>query len=148
MAALVVVDSGIVLATVLQEVPSEKAKALVATWTNRGVQLAAPTLFQYEVVAVIRKAVWQKRITPDEGLAAVEKVLNVPIQVHLDTALLKRAYEFAARFNRPTAYDSQYLALAERLSCEFWTADERLFNAVQTELAWVHWLGNFTKVST
>ena len=47
----------------------------------------------------------------------------------------------ATRFNRPTAYDAKYLALAEMMNCEFWTADERLFNAVRDELSWVRWLG-------
>jgi len=54
-------------------------------------------------------------------------------------------YALAAQFNRPAAYDSQYLAVAERLGCEFWTADERLYNAVKTHLSWVKWLGNFTE---
>jgi predicted nucleic acid-binding protein len=59
-----------------------------------------------------------------------------------DTALLKRAYELATQFDRPTAYDSQYLAVAERYQCDFWTADERLFNAVTASLPKVRWLGN------
>jgi hypothetical protein len=42
-----------------------------------------------------------------------------------------------------TAYDSQYLAVAERLKCEFWTADSRLVNAVAPHLTWVKWMGNF-----
>jgi predicted nucleic acid-binding protein len=63
LAALVVMDSGIALATVLEEPHSEKAQALVASWQRDGLQLAAPTLFGYEVVAVIRKAVWQGRLS-------------------------------------------------------------------------------------
>ena len=47
----------------------------------------------------------------------------------------------AARFNRPAAYDAHYLALAEMMNCEFWTADRRLFNVVKDELPWVRWLG-------
>jgi len=39
-------------------------------------------------------------------------------------------------------HDSQYLALAERLECEFWTADERLFNAIVRDFSWIRWLGN------
>jgi predicted nucleic acid-binding protein len=58
-----------------------------------------------------------------------------------DDALLRRGLALATQFNRPTAYDAQYLAVAERLGCDFWTADERLYNAVNTQLAWVHWLG-------
>jgi predicted nucleic acid-binding protein len=33
--------------------------------------------------------------------------------------------------------------VAERLNCDFWTADERLFNAVQESLNWVKWVGHF-----
>ncbi len=39
------------------------------------------------------------------------------------------------RLNRAAAYDSFYLALAESLGCELWTADQRLHNAV--DLPWV-----------
>jgi predicted nucleic acid-binding protein len=46
--------------------------------------------------------------------------------------------------NRPTAYDAQYLALAERLACDFWTADERLFNAASQQLPYVKWVGNLS----
>jgi predicted nucleic acid-binding protein len=52
---------------------------------------------------------------------------------------------FATRFNRPAAYDAHYLALAEMMNCEFWTADERLFNAVRDKLSWVRWLGQLER---
>jgi predicted nucleic acid-binding protein len=68
---------------------------------------------------------------------------RIPIHTYFDVALLRRAYELATQFNRPTAYDSQYLAVAERLNCEFWTADQRLFNAAHEQLPWVKWVGNF-----
>ena len=46
-------------------------------------------------------------------------------------------------FNHLAAYDAHYLALAEMLGCEFWNADERLYNTVKDELPWVKWLGDF-----
>ena len=49
------------------------------------------------------------------------------------------------RFNLPRAYDTAYLALARLRNCEFWTADERLFNAVSRELDWVRWLGDYDR---
>ncbi len=113
-------------------------------WQEQDFQLAVPTLFRYEIVAVTRKAVFQTRISPEEGIQARDFMLQYPVQTHIDEMLLKRAYEMATRYNRPTAYDSQYLALAERLEVEFWTADERLFNRVNRDLKWVKWLGNFT----
>jgi predicted nucleic acid-binding protein len=44
--------------------------------------------------------------------------------------------------NRPTAYDEQYLAVAERYQSDFWTADERMFNAVSGKFPSIYWLGN------
>jgi predicted nucleic acid-binding protein len=55
----------------------------------------------------------------------------------------ERAWQLATEFGRPTAYDTHYLALAEHLGCPFWTADQRLFNAVSDKLEWVHFLGDF-----
>ena len=93
-------------------------------------------------MAVVRKAVYQSRVTPDEGLRIRDALLNHPLVLHFDDALLKRGYELATRYNRPTAYDAQYLALAERLSCDFWTADERMFNAIKDHSPNIHWLGS------
>jgi len=58
--------------------------------------------------------------------------------------LHNRAWQLATQLNRPTAYDAHYLALAKILDCEFWTADQRLVNAAQSTLPWVHWLGEFS----
>jgi predicted nucleic acid-binding protein len=73
---------------------------------------------------------------------ARDALLSYPLTLHFDDDLLKRGYELATQYNRPTAYDAQYLALAERLSCAFWTAGKRLFNAVSNRLPQVKWLGS------
>jgi predicted nucleic acid-binding protein len=141
--ASVVVDSGILIASVLKERFFQKADALLEYWRQNNLQLAAPVLFQYEVVAVARKVVFQKRATLEEAIEARDFMLSYEVETYLDEALLKRAYELATQFDRPTAYDAQYLAIAERLNCEFWTADEKLFNSVHDKLDWVKWVGNF-----
>lgn len=51
------------------------------------------------------------------------------------------ALALANQFNLSATYDAHYLALAERKGCEYWTADERLWNVVKTQLPWVRWLG-------
>ncbi|MCK6580979.1 MAG: hypothetical protein L6Q98_23040 [Anaerolineae bacterium] len=56
---------------------------------------------------------------------------------------MEPAYDFAHRFNRPRAYDSQYVALAERLDCAFWTADEVLVSSIQARFSRIRWLGGF-----
>jgi hypothetical protein len=46
------------------------------------------------------------------------------------------------RLGQSKAYDAFYLALAERLKAEFWTADQRLANgARQLGANWAHWIG-------
>ena len=144
MTSWVVVDSGIVIASVLPEPLSGKAETLLKHYEQNAFQLAAPTLFLYEIVAVMRKSVFRNIITDAEAQTRLNLLLAQPIQLMIDNQLLRRAYDIATQFNRPTAYDAQYLAVAERLGCEFWTANERLYNSVSTTLNWVKWLNNFT----
>jgi predicted nucleic acid-binding protein len=145
MATRVVVDSGVLLSEMLPDEPlNTHAIQLLDYWQQNIVELTAPILIRYELVAVLRKVVYQKRINEAQGKRLLAGALAYPIQYFLEENLLNRAYELATLYNRPTAYDSQYLALAEKLQCEFWTSDERLYNAVQNKLSWINWLGNFT----
>ena len=48
-----------------------------------------------------------------------------------------QAWELAQQYNRPTAYDASYLALAESAGCELWTAGCRLVKAVAGALPWL-----------
>jgi predicted nucleic acid-binding protein len=127
----------------LNEPIREKAKAIWRYWSLQDYQVAAPTLFRYEIVAVVRKHVHRGNITAADGVLSRNQLLSQPVQLFMTDNLLKRAYELATEFGRPTAYDSQYLAVAEYLKCEFWTADQRLFNVTSNKLSWVKWLGNF-----
>ncbi|MEP7288713.1 MAG: type II toxin-antitoxin system VapC family toxin [Chloroflexota bacterium] len=139
----VVLDSGILIARVYVETLTAEATSLLMQLKDAQTQLNAPTLMRYELIAVSRKAVYQARVTAEEGLIARDQLLSYPVTLHFDDALLKRGYELAEKFNRPTAYDAQYLALAERLSCDFWTADERMFNAVNSKFSTIRWLGHW-----
>lgn len=139
----VVLDSGIFIASVYPETLTIEAKELLHQFQTAQVTLHSPTLLRYELIAVSRKAVYQGRVTAEEGLIARDQLLSYPVTLHFDDALLKRGYELADEYNRPTAYDAQYLALAERLSCNFWTADERMFNAVNAKFRGIRWLGTW-----
>lgn len=139
----IIVDSGVLIASVFLETLTPQAKGLLHQLQAATVEFHAPMLLRYEVVAVARKAVYQGRITTDIGRGARDQLLTYPVSLHIDDVLLKRAYELAELHNRPTAYDSQYLALAERLKCDFWTADERLFNALNGAFSTMRYLGNW-----
>jgi len=143
MKSSVCVDAGIVIKLVVNEEDSDLAESLWRSWLQNDILPIAPGLFPFEVTAVIRKAVYQGRISPDEGWEALQKALAFAVTILTPTSLHEAAWEFATHFNRPTAYDAHYLALAEMYGCEFWTADRRLYNAVKEELSWVKWLGDF-----
>ena len=72
-------------------------------------------------------------------------LLEYPVKFFDDNALLQSAYEIAAQFNLPRAYDAQYLALAERLNRDFWTADETLYNSIHSRFNRIQWLGDFVE---
>jgi predicted nucleic acid-binding protein len=55
------------------------------------------------------------------------------------------AWELAKQFSRPQIYDATYLAVAQINDCDFWTADEKLYNVVRDELDWVRWLGDYPR---
>ncbi|MBL8133221.1 MAG: type II toxin-antitoxin system VapC family toxin [Anaerolineae bacterium] len=140
----VVVDSNILIAFALTDEPLHtQASRLLRSWQTSETRLTAPSLFRSEITAVLRKVVFQQRISHEQGRILLRRLFAYPVVYIEDEALLESAYDFAQRFNRPRAYDSQYIALAERLNCEFWTADEVLVNSVQTRFSRIRWLGSF-----
>lgn len=144
----VVVDANILIAFGLADEPLHtQANQILAAWQTTGERLTAPRLFRSEITAVVRKAVYQQRMTPEQGRTMLAQLLIYPVEFYEDNALFREAYELAVRFNRPRAYDTQYMALAERLNCEFWTADERLFNSTQRQFSLIRWLGNWSGIS-
>ncbi len=143
MTSQICVDAGILLKLVLQEPDSHLAEALWQSWVSDGVQPVAPQLFPFEVTAVLRKLTHRQILQPDLAAKMLATALAIDVSLQTFDDIHNRAWQLAAEFNRPTAYDTHYLALAEHLDCPFWTADQRLFNAVSQKLDWVHFLGNF-----
>ena len=139
----VCVDANLVLKLVLTEADSVQAETLWAQWISENREIVAPYLLAFEVTSVIRTKVHRQVISSDAGDQAFDAVHTQGVKLLHPDGLHQRAWELAKRFNRPQAYDSHYLALAEMLSLELWTADKRLYNAVKDALPWVKWLGDF-----
>jgi predicted nucleic acid-binding protein len=129
---------------VLNETYTSHAQAVLFQWAEESREICAPLLFQYEVVATLRRRVYIKDLTTEEARKRADLILALDIVYFHDRPLLERGFEIATELSRPRAYDSQYLALAERLDCEFWTADERLVNSVQATYPWVRGLHQIT----
>lgn len=137
-----VLDASVFLAALMPEIWSDHAQTLVQFPDSQGAIYHAPALLRYEVIAAARGAVDQKRLSTGDGLTLCEALLAFEITHHFDDALHRRAYELAEVLNQPSTYDAQYLAPAERLQCEIWTADERRFNSIRGQFDGIRWSGS------
>ena len=73
----------------------------------------------------------------------IARLLESRLELHQPPGLHVRALQLASQLSQNAAYDAHYLALAESLGCELWTADERFYRAASPSIANVRWLGEF-----
>ncbi len=113
-------------------------------WKRNRVQVFAPDLWYAEVTSAIRQISFRKLVTPDESRTAINDLFVLGIQiVATDINLCLSAFQWAERLGQIRAYDGFYIALAEKMGVELWTADERLANrAHQVGAQWVRCIGD------
>ncbi|OQY17045.1 MAG: hypothetical protein B6I35_15090 [Anaerolineaceae bacterium 4572_32.2] len=138
----VCVDANVVVALVTAERYSRAAFALWQELTRKDRQPVAPLLLRYEVTSTLHHKIVRGAMSSEDTGQALREVLAFDIHYLDPPGLSERAFELAARFQRPAAYDTHYLALADHLNCPFWTADERLYNAICADFPHIHWLGD------
>ncbi|NKE73629.1 type II toxin-antitoxin system VapC family toxin [Candidatus Manganitrophus noduliformans] len=126
----VCVDASFALKLVIPEPESEDVAAMWEEWQTTGRNVVSPWLFAFEVLAVLRRKVFRKELSSTEGRRAWEILSDLAIELRHHDALWIKAWELASKYDRPTTYDTAYLALAHLVKCELWTADRRLVNAV------------------
>lgn len=140
-----VIDANVAIWTVLPVLANADVDALgrFSSWQHTGARLVAPALWLAECTSAIRRGVYAKAITHARGLVALSDLFALEVDiVPMDEDQCMSAFEWAGRLGQARAYDGFYMALAEQLGMEFWTADTRLANAAQQAGAtWVHWVG-------
>lgn len=137
----VTADASLLIRLAVPEEHSSAALDLWNNWLDGGIRVAAPSLVRYEFVSAMRQKVRRGLATQQEALAGLELLLALPIHVQSAVDHHFAALEIAARFDLASAYDAHYLAVAEALDCEFWTADRRLFEAVSERFPLIRRLG-------
>jgi predicted nucleic acid-binding protein len=115
-------------------------RGLVKTFSDT--QPTAPALWAYATTSAIAKTFHFGQITEVEGRLALAQLESLGVQLFVpDADQNLAAFEWTLRLKRAAAYDSYYLALAQTLKCDFWTADGRLFRALKDEhLKWLRWI--------
>jgi len=137
---VVVLDASVAVKAILPNPMQGYCRALVQTFSE--VQPVAPALWACETTSALAKAVHFGQLTLEEGHKALEQLNLLGVRLFVpDTDQNRGTFDWTLRLNRATAYDSYYLILAQSLACDFWTADNRLFNALKdARLGWLHWI--------
>lgn len=140
-ASPICVDASFVVGLLTPEPWSAQALALWERWVRAGVPVVAPVLLRYELTSALRRKVARGLLAQEDALRALREGLALGIEFHDDPKLSLRAFALAAQFGWAATYDAHYLALAEALNAELWTADERLVRTVRSTFPFVHHLG-------
>jgi predicted nucleic acid-binding protein len=140
---VVCVDSSFVLQLLIEASLTPQAESLWAHWHQSEVELIAPTLLYYELCNVLHQYVRRNALVLEEAQAALDIAIAFEIKFYGDIALHQQAARLAHRLQLPATYDAHYLALCERFSANFWTADKRLYNSVHDALPWVYSLQDY-----
>jgi len=141
-----VADCSVIVKWKLQQEPqAQEAKEVLLDWQAQAVQLHAPSLLSAEIMSALLRAFRQRRVTEPDAIDAVRDLLSFPFVLwEMKSSLVLSAFEIAKRFNQ-RSYDCIYTALAEQESVDFWTGDQRLFNALHQHFSFVHWIGDYLK---
>lgn len=99
-----------------------------------------PALWEYECLTALRKAVTQGMIKPEDANQIISELLELEFErINPNLTLHRLALHWAERLGQNKAYDAQYVALAEKMASELWSADQRLVKSIN--LSWAHWVG-------
>ena len=138
-----VVDASLAVKWLVEEDNSDRAHALARMWADDGTTPAAPYLLPVEVANVLHRRVVRGEFNVETAVRLLETLLSSGIDLRETPWIHVRAIELADALGQGAVYDAHYLALAESLGCDLWTADERFFRATARESSAVNWIGNF-----
>ncbi len=141
----VVVDASLAVKWVLREPYTEEALAMASEWAATGIKPAAPCLLLVEVTNVLHRRATLGQISLSHARQLMAGFLGMGIEIRESPQLHLWALELARELQQPAVYDAHYLALAEILDCDLWTADERFFNSVKEQQPRVKWLRQYMR---
>ena len=135
-----VVDASIAVKWYVPEVFEQEATRLL----NGKHRLHIPELILPEFANIVWKKAKRGEITQAEGEKINAAFARKRWTIHSHKRIIKSAYTGAAATGQ-TVYDWTYLALAISLSCEFATADEKFYKALENTAFRknLKWVGDF-----
>lgn len=121
----------------------ELAVALYESIVGSGGTIVAPAHVYSEMSSAMYKRYRAGELPALEAQTLLDQGVRLPIRVVSPPGLPRRAFEIAVQFRMKWIYDALYIALAEMIGCELWTADERLHEQVRGAYPNVRLLAEF-----
>ena len=143
MSGYVVVDASLAVKWLVEEDDSDKAHTALESWVSRDVTRIAPFLMPFEVANALHRRTLRGELNVGDSTRMIARLLGSRLELHNPPDLHVRALQLASQLKQGAAYDAHYLALAEIVGCELWTADERFYRAASPSIDNVHWIGEF-----
>lgn len=104
--------------------------------------LVAPDLFACEITSIVWKKCQFHGLSSTDAQLILNAFKTVTIGVTSTFDFLDDAFRLAMAHKR-SVYDMMYLALSLRKGCDFVTADQKLFNAINAAYPNVLWIANW-----
>lgn len=145
---MIVVDNSVATKWVFAEDLTDVALALYTEHLTQRSPIIAPRLLPYEFTNVVLKRMKRDGMLWVEAVEKLELFHQMKIDLRPDTMdanirIHRRAIEIAATYGLSATYDAHYVALAESLGCDLWTADSRLVRELGHRLPFVRSLESF-----
>ena len=134
----VCVDACVAVKWVFLEADSFRAVAMLRLWEAEGRALVVPEFFWAEAGSAARKRRMRGEVRPETARAAYLELVAMPIETV--PVPWQRAYDIAEALGDLHLYDACYLAVAESVEAEFWTADGPLVTRASSLFPWIHLL--------
>ena len=141
MNGFVVVDASMAFKWLVEEEYSDEAHTVLQYWDNQGARVSAPGLMPFEVANALHRRVLRGDLTVEVAVDLIQNLLSSGLELHWTPGLHGRALELASQLDQGAVYDAHYLALAETLDCELWTADGKFYRAARPVADNVRWIG-------
>jgi predicted nucleic acid-binding protein len=140
------IDSGVTLIWHLEsEAHTDQAHELFLDGQCAAVAFACSDPLAVEIASAFLKARRRNRISGEAARQAVAEILALPFSFFRATErIVLRAFEIAEERNQKL-YDCVPVAMAEGHRTEFWTADERLYNALHAQFPFVRWIAHYQR---
>ena len=137
---MVVVDASVAVKWLVSELDSDIAEQLLRQWARDNVEIAAPMMILTEVSNALFKKVRMQVISSSDVGRLLDQFMDSGITFQESVTMHQMAIGLALRLGEQDSYDCHYLALAESLDCEFWTADRAFYDVAHEKYPRVRYI--------